>query len=419
MKQSVDLLIKNAAQVLTMAGFSHRPKRGSELEDLAIISGGAVAALEGKIIAVGKTADIESSTQLLPHARVFDAWGKVVMPCFVDPHTHLVFAGSRQAEFELRLKGATYMEIMQAGGGILSTVKATLQASRGGLEEMGRRRLDMFMKQGVGTVEIKSGYALNTEGEIRLLEVIRHLSQTHALDIVPTFMGAHAFPPEYKDRQDDFVRLVIEEMLPRVAEEKLAEFCDVFCEEGVFNIEQSESILESAKKYGLLPKLHADEIVSFGGAELAARVGAVSADHLLKVSLQGMEEMAEAGVIAVLLPGTAFFLMEPFAPAREMIDRGVAVALSTDRNPGSSPTESMQLIITLACLKMKLTPAEALSAATINAAHALRRAGAVGSLEAGKQADILIMDAPDYRYIPYHYGVNLVESVYKRGVKVV
>jgi imidazolonepropionase len=232
-------------------------------------------------------------------------------------------------------------------------------------------------------------------------------------------MGAHAFPPAYKERPEDYVRLIIEEMLPRVAEEKLAEFCDVFCEQGVFSIDQSERILLAAKKYGLLPKIHADEIVSFGGAELAAKVGAVSADHLLKASEQGMEKMARAGVIAVLLPGTAFFLMEPYAPARQLIEKRVAVALSTDRNPGSSPTESMQLIITLACLKMRMTPAEALNAATINAAHALRRAHLTGSLEAGKQADIIIMNAPDYKYIPYHYGVNLVESVFKRGAKVV
>lgn len=419
MKQPADLLIRNASQLLTMAGFSDRPKRGSDLEDLGMITGGAVAALDGKIVLTGETTQVEAGIHLLPHARVFDAWGKVVMPCFVDPHTHLVFAGSRQAEFELRLKGATYMEIMQRGGGILSTVQATLQASRGELAEMCRRRLNMFMRQGVGTVEIKSGYALTTPGEIRLLEVIRELAQSHVLDIVPTFMGAHAFPPAYKERPEDYVRLIIEEMLPRVAEEKLAEFCDVFCEQGVFSIDQSERILLAAKKYGLLPKIHADEIVSFGGAELAAKVGAVSADHLLKASEQGMEKMARAGVIAVLLPGTAFFLMEPYAPARQLIEKGVAVALSTDRNPGSSPTESMQLIITLACLKMRMTPAEALNAATINAAHALRRAHLTGSLEAGKQADIIIMNAPDYKYIPYHYGVNLVESVFKRGAKVV
>ncbi len=419
MGKPADLLIKNAAQLLTMAGHSDFPKRGDELNRLEIIAGGAVAACEGKIVAVGKSKEVEASVQLLPHARVFDAWGKVVMPCFVEPHTHLVFGGSRQEELELRLKGASYMEILEAGGGIINTVKRTLEASWGELVTMGRRRLDFFMREGVGTVEVKSGYALTTEGELRMLRVIKHLHETHPLDLVPTFLGAHAFPPEYQEDRDAFVDLIVEEMIPRVAKEKLAVFCDVFCEKGIFTLEQSERILEAGKKYNLLPKIHADEMVSFGGAELAAKVGAISADHLLNASQEGMDQMAEAGVIGVLLPGTAFFLMKPYAPAREMIERGVPVALSTDCNPGSSPTESTHLIITLACLKMNMTPAEALNAATINAAHALRRAGDVGSLEEGKLADILILNAPDYKYIPYHYGVNLVESVFKRGHKVV
>jgi imidazolonepropionase len=418
-KQPVDLLIKNAGQVLTMAGYSERPKVGAELNDLGLVAGGAVAALDGKIVRVGKSSEVEGDVELLPHARVVDAWRKVVMPCFVDPHTHVVFAGSREAEFELRLKGATYLEIHQAGGGILSSVRSTLGATFSELVESARRRLDRLLGQGVGTVEVKSGYALTTEGELRMLEVVKHLAREHPLDLVPTFLGAHSFPAEYRERRDDFVKLVCSEMIPRVAQAGLAEFCDVFCDEGVFSVEQSEQILETGKKYGLLPVIHADEIAPVGAAELAARVGAVSASHLLKVSDRGMEMMAEKGVIAVLLPGTAFFLMEPYAPARKMIEAGVAVVLSTDRNPGSSPTESMQLIITLACLQMKMTPAEALSAATINAAHALRRAHLVGSLETGKQADILIMDAPDYRYIPYHFGVNLVESVYKRGRRVI
>jgi imidazolonepropionase len=419
MKQPADLLIKGAAQLLTMAGHSEQPKLGAELNDLTLIEDGAVAALDGQIIAVGETKEIEESVSLLPHARVVEAWGKVVMPCFVEPHTHLVFAGSRQDEFELRLKGATYLEILQAGGGILSTVKATRAASWGELVAWSCRRLDAFMRQGVGTVEVKSGYALDTEGEIRMLRVVRELNRQHPLDLVPTFLGAHAFPPEFREDRNAYVELIVNEMIPRVASENLAQFCDVFCEDGVFTVEQSERILNAGKKHGLIPKLHADEIASFGGAELAAKVGAASADHLLKASDEGMERMAAAGVMGVLLPGTAFFLMEPYAPARKMIEAGVPVALSTDRNPGSSPTESVQLIITLACVKMKMSPAEALNASTINAAHAVRRAGLVGSLEEGKQADILIMDAPDYKYIPYHYGVNLVDSVYKRGHQVV
>lgn len=419
MKKPADLLIKNAAQLLTMAGHSERPKRGAELNDLGIVPNGAIAAYEGKIVAVGETAEVAAAIRLEPHAQVFDAWNKVVLPCFVDAHTHLVYGGSRQNEFEMRLKGAQYLEILESGGGILSTVNCTLKASWSELVAMARKRLDAFLREGVGTVEVKSGYALSTVGEMRMLRVINHLNQTHPLDLVPTFLGAHAFPPAYRDKQDDFVDLIINEMIPQVAAEKLATFCDVFCDQGVFTIEQSERILNAGKEHGLLPKIHADEIVNCGGAELAAKVGATSADHLLKVSTEGMDRMAEAGVIGVLLPGTALFLMEPCAPARKMIERGVAVALSTDCNPGSSPTESMHLIITLACLNMRMTPAEALAAATINAAHALGRAETVGSLEVGKQADIVVLKAPDYKYIPYHYGTNLVEGVYKKGLKLV
>lgn len=414
-----DLLIHSAAWLLTMAGHSARPKRGAELADLGAVADGAVAALNGMITAVGSTGQVRAEVNLLPQARVFDAWGKLVMPCFVEPHTHLVFGGSRQAEFLLRLQGKSYLEIMQAGGGIVNSVRATTVASDQELLENARRRLDLFARHGVGTVEVKSGYGLSTEQELRILRVVRDLDRTHPLDLVPTFMGAHAFPPAYRGREEEYVDLVAAEMIPQVAEEKLARYCDVFCDEGVFTVDQARRILKAGKRHGLLPKIHADELVSSGGAELAAEVGAVSADHLLKVSPAGINALVEAGVIAVLLPGTAFFLNEEYAPAREMIDRGVAVALSTDRNPGSSPTEATHLILTLACLKMKMMPAEALCAATINAAHAVGLAHRVGSLEKGKQADILVIDAPDGDYIPYHYGTNLVEAVYKKGAKIV
>lgn len=413
-----DLFIKNAAQLLTMAGYSEAPKRGDQLADPGTVACGAVAALNGEIVAVGTTEQVQAAVDLLPHAVVYDAWGKVVMPCFVEPHTHIVFGGSRQAEFVMRLQGKSYLEIMQAGGGIVNSVRATAAASFEELLETARRRLDRFARHGVGTVEVKSGYGLSVEEELRLLRVVRELDQVHPLDLVPTFLGAHAFPPGYRGREEEYVDLVVEEMIPRVAEEKLACFCDVFCDIGVFTVEQSRRILETGKRFGLQPKMHADELASFGGAELAAEVGAISADHLLKASSAGIEALAEAGVIAVLLPGTAFYLNEEYAPAREMIERGAAVALSTDRNPGSSPTEATHLILTLACVKMKMLPTEALCAATINAAHAVGAARRVGSLERGKQADILIIDAPDCDYIPYHYGTSLVEAVYKKGRRI-
>lgn len=415
MKQA-DLLIHHASELLTLAGNSDRPKTGDELNDLGIIKDGAVAACEGKIVAVGPSDDVFDQVELLPHAEVFDARGKVVMPCFVEPHAHLVFGGSRQGEFLMKIQGKTYLEILQAGGGILSTVQMTRNATYGELLAGARRRLNIFASHGVGTVEAKSGYGLTVEDELRMLRVCRELNESHPLDVVPTFLGAHAVPQEYRGgREDEYVELVVEQMIPAVARENLAEFCDVFCDVGAFDLVQSEAILEAGKRHGLLPKMHADELASFGAAELAAKVGAVSADHLLKASDEGIRALADAGVVAVLLPGTAFFLGEEFAKARKMIDAGVAVALSTDRNPGSCPTEATHLILTLACIRMKMTPAEAISAATINAAHALRRGRIVGSLESGKQADIVIMDAPDHNYIPYHYGTSLVNTVFKKG----
>ena len=419
MKQSADLLIQDAAQLLTFAGGTGS-RKGKQMGDPVVIEDGAVAVRDGKIVAVGKTGDVINSVTLLPEAQVTSARGKVVMPCFVDPHTHLVYGGTREGEFIQRLDGAEYLEILAAGGGILSTVRSTRAASVSELVKKGQKLLDHFLRAGVGTVESKSGYGLDTETELKQLRVAHTLDDLHAVDVVHTFLGAHAFPPEYNDNRDGYVDLIVEDMLPRVASEKLAEFCDVFCEKSVFTVEQSRRVLEAGKRHGLKPKLHADEIIPFGGAELAAEVGAVSADHLLQASDQGIADMARAGVVAVLLPGTAFFLMkDKYASARKMIEAGVPVALSTDSNPGSSPTQAMNLILSLACLGMKMKPAEALTAATINAAYAVDRGHLVGSLEVGKQADILIMDAPNYNYIPYHYGINLVETVFKKGKIVV
>ncbi len=415
MKKQADFLVKNAGQLLTMAG-PPRPRRGGEMEELGLIENGALAAWDGEIVAVGKTAEVLGQVELVPYAEVADAWGKVVMPCMVDPHTHLVYGGSREEEFEQRIKGADYLEILEKGGGILNTVRATREASFNELLAGGRKRLAYFIRAGVGALEVKSGYGLDLESEIKQLQAARQLCDTSPVDMTFTFLGAHAFPPEYKDSRDEYVALVVDKMLPEVAGRGLAQFCDVFCEEKIFSIEQSRRILEAGKQYNLKPKIHADEIVPYGGAELAAEVGAVSADHLLQVSPRGIDRMAEAQVIGVMLPGTAFFLMkEKYAPARDMLEAGVPLALSTDCNPGSSPTEAIYLVLSLACLQMKMTPAEVLSAATINAAYAAGMGEKLGSLEEGKQADVLLLEAPNYKFIPYHYGVNMVKKVYKKG----
>lgn len=412
--------IRKAEQLVTVAGASHAPKVGKQMSDLQIIKQGSVVIEEDRIRFVGTDSEAEDFVHSLDvEVEEIDGTGKIVLPGLIDPHTHVVFAGSRERELEMRLNGAAYMEIHRQGGGILSTMKETRAASFDQLFAESKQRLDRFLLHGVTTLEAKSGYGLNVEDELKQLRVSKQLDQVHPIDIVSTFMGAHAIPPEYREQPEEYVQLVIQQMLPLVSKERLAEFCDVFCEEGVFTVEQSEQILMAAKQVGLTPKLHADEIVPLGGAELAAKMGAISADHLLKVSETGIQKMADAGVIGVLLPGTAFFLMTQPAPARKLIEAGVAVALSTDRNPGSSPTESLPLIMNLACLTMQMTPAEVITATTINAAHALGRADQVGSIEVGKQADLVFFDAPNYSYLQYHFGVNLVHTVIKKGKVVV
>jgi imidazolonepropionase len=307
------------------------------------------------------------------------------------------------------------MEILEAGGGINVTVKATRKASRSTLVRLGQHTLNRMLAHGTTTVEGKSGYGLEPKHEYKQLLAIRDLNLIHPIDVVPTFMGAHVIPQKYKERPDNYVKIVMEKMIPRVAKRGMAEFCDVFAEEGVFSIDQARRILNRAKEYDLIPKVHADEMTTLGGAELAAEVGAISADHLLKVSPQGIQALAKSQVVAVLLPATAFVLMEKtYAPARRLIEAGVPVALATDFNPNCM-TESMQLVLTLACLNMRMTPAEAIAAATINAAHAINRAHIVGSLEPNKQADVLIINAPNHSHIPYHFGINLVEKVIKNG----
>jgi imidazolonepropionase len=411
-----DFAVINAGQLITAAGYSERPKRGPELNELGIINDGAVAAKEGLIVAAGSTADVMKQVELTGDAMLIDAGGKVVLPGLVDPHTHLVFAGSREDEFEMKIKGAAYLDILARGGGILSTVRSTRAAGEDELIRIGEKYLAEMLSQGTTTAEVKSGYGLTVADELKQLRAIRSLQKMQPVELVPTFLGAHAIPEEYKGKPDAFVELVIGEMLPAVACSGLAECCDVFCEEGVFSVEQSRRVLEAARKLGFALKLHADEIVPLGGAELAVELGALSADHLVAVTPRGIERLAASNTVAVLLPATTFCLMgSKYAPAREMIAAGVAVALAGDFNPGSSPVNSLPVVMGIACRQLKMTPAEAISAVTINAAHAIGRASELGSIEVGKKADLVIFDAADYRSIAYRFGTNLVDKVIKAG----
>jgi len=415
MSPEADLLLRNASELVTCAGDGSGPRKGSSQGELGMVEGGTVAARDGKIVAVGPDPEVMASIALTDDARVLDASGRAVIPGFVDPHTHLVFSGTREFELDLKLRGKTYLEILAAGGGILHTVKGTRESDLATMVSDAMARLDTMALWGTTTVEGKSGYGLDTPTEIRSLEAIAEAGRLHPLDVVPTFLGAHAVPPEYKDRPDEYIDLVIDEMLPVVEEGKLARFCDVFCEEGVFTVEQSRRLLEAARSRGLIPKLHADEIVDLGGAALAAEVGAISADHLLMANHEGLRAMVDAGTIGVLLPGTPFALMmKDYPDARKMIDMGLPLALATDLNPNCC-TESMPFMIQLACFCMKMTPAEALVAATINAAHAIGEHQRVGSLEVGKAADMVILNAPNHMHIPYHFGVNLIATVIKNG----
>ena len=414
------LFIRNASQLVTLQGNSHAPRVKEAMSELNIIENGSVWIENDIIHAVGKDEDLVAKYKgRLHEAQIIDASGKLVTPGLVDPHTHLVFAGSRESEFNMRLEGATYMEIMNGGGGIHATTKATKAATKDELFNESYERLNQFLLHGVTTVEAKSGYGMEWETELKQLEVAKELNERHVIDVIPTFMGAHAVPREYKENPEAFIDLLIKVMIPKVAQLGLAEFNDVFCEHGVFTPEQSKRILEAGKIYGLIPKIHADEIEPYQGAELAAEIGAISADHLLKASEQGMKAMAEKGVVAVLLPGTAYFLMAESANGRKMIDLGVPVALSTDCNPGSSPTVSLPFIMNLGCMKMNMTPAEVITAATINAAHAINRAKEIGSLEVGKKGDITIFNVGNYMKLQYYYGVNHTDTVVKNGKVVV
>ncbi|MGE8205797.1 imidazolonepropionase [Heyndrickxia sp. NPDC080065] len=414
------IFIQHANELITVSGGSEKPLTKEEMNHLEIINDGAAWLEDGIIKAVGTTEELQVKfSNRLDEAMIIDATGKIVLPGLIDPHTHIVYAGSRENEFNMRLNGATYMEIMNNGGGIHATTSRTREASHEELLSESKKRLNSFLKHGVTTIEAKSGYGLDWETEKKQLEVAKRLNDEHVIDVVSTFMGAHAVPANYKENPDEFVRIVTKEMIPEVAKGNLAEFNDVFCERGVFTPEQSRRILEAGKKYDLIPKIHADEIEPYEGAELAAEVGAISADHLLRASDNGIKKMAEKGVIGVLLPGTAFFLMADSARGRKMIDEGVPVALSTDCNPGSSPTTSLPFIMNLACMKMGMTPAEAITACTINAAHAINRGKEIGSLEVGKKADVVILNVPNYMQLQYHYGMNHTDTVIKSGKIVV
>jgi imidazolonepropionase len=409
-----DILLTNIGQIATLEGHSEHPKTGNQMNEVSIIENGAIAIKEGKIMAVGPTKDIQSLMTEEPKLPAIEFPGMLATPGFIDSHTHIAFGGSREKDFAMKLAGKSYLEILEAGGGILNTLRSTRAATQDDLVRNSFSYAEGMLSMGSTTIEAKSGYGLDTENELKLLRAVEELRGKLPISFVSTFLGAHAVPPEYEGKTDAYVDLVIDEMIPAVAENELAEFCDVFCEQGVFDIEQSRSVLLAAKDEGMKLKLHADEIVQLGGAELAAEVGAVSADHLLMASDDGLEAMQKAGTIATLLPATAFSLDTNYADARKMIEMRLPVSLATDFNPNCA-NESLFFTIALSCYKMKMKPREALSAVTINAAHALDRGTTHGSIEVGKAADILILDCPNPEYLTWRFGANLVHTVISNG----
>jgi imidazolonepropionase len=407
------LAILNCSQVVTLSGPA-RPRVGIELRELGIVTHGAIFVRDGLIEKVGTDDEVKSLVE--SDSEIVDAGGRVVLPGFVDAHTHPVFAGTRVDEFEERALGATYQEIAARGGGIQSTVNRTRAAGLDDLIAAGKRYADWFLRGGTTTVEAKSGYGLSLEDELKLLKAIKSLDEQTSLRYVPTFLGAHSVPPEYRDRREQYISLLIDEMVPRVAREKLAEYCDVFCEAKVFTNDESWKILSAARCNGLGLRMHADQLTLSGGAKLAAELGTVTADHLEHTDAEGIAALKSANVQPILLPGSVYALGSSRYPAaREMIDAGLAVILATDFNPGSSPTPSMLMVLSLAATHLKMTPAEAITAATINAAYSLNRGTQIGSLEAGKIADIVIHDCDDYRELAYFFGVNHTWKVFAGG----
>lgn len=410
-----NLIIKNASEIVTPLG--KVASFGKEMGRLNIVKNGVIVIKNGIIEKIGTTEGMLNEYDK-ENFEVIDAEGKTILPGFVDSHTHFIFGGYREEEFSWRLSGASYMEIMNRGGGIVNSVKGTRTASEEELYNLGKERLNSMLSFGVTTVEGKSGYGLDLETELKQLRVMDKLNDEHPVDVCKTFLGAHAVPDEYKGRTQEYINFMLEKVLPKVLKKKLADFCDVFCEKGVFSVEESREILLKAKELGMKLKLHADEIVQLGGAELAAEIGAVSADHLLHASDKGIEDMAKAGVVCTLLPTTAFCLKEPYARGRFMIDKGCAVALATDFNPGSGFTNSIPLMFALATIYMNMSIEEAITAMTLNGAAAIGRADIIGSVEEGKRADLVILKYPSYKFLPYHTGVNIVEKVIKDGVLV-
>jgi imidazolonepropionase len=410
------LIIKNISNLITLKG-ENRPRIKEEMRNIGIIKNGIVAIADDRIIYSGQ-GELPDSISTDENTVVLNGEGKTVTPGLVDSHTHLVHGGSRENELAMKLKGVKYLDILKAGGGIHSTVKATKEATFNELYDKAKKSLDIMLSFGTTTVEAKSGYGIDDfQTELKQMEVAKKLNQDHPIDIVSTFLGAHAVPQSYKENVDGFVNVLINEMIPEVSRRKLAKFCDVFCEEGVFDVKQSKRILLAGKEHGLIPKIHADEIEPLGGAELASEIGCITADHLVAASERGMDMMAQKGVIANLLPATSFNLQSgKFAQGRKMIDMGIPVSLSTDYNPGSCPTENLQLVMSFASIIMKLTPEEVITAVTINGACALGLENEIGSIQEGKKADLVIFDAPNIEYIIYHFGINHAEKVIKNGL---
>ena len=413
------LLITGASQLLTLRG--RGPRRGNALSNLGIVKDGALLLRDGVIAAAGSRAKVEA----LPEARAaekLDVGGRVVLPGFIDSHTHLIHAVSRAEEYGLKIAGASYEEIAHKGGGILNSVKKLRSATSEALKLRARAALREFAGHGTTTIEAKSGYGLDVESELRILGLHQGLRAEQPLDIVSTFLGAHIVPAEFRGRPDgpeQYIALLIDKLIPEVAAQRLAEYCDVFCDRGAFSREQSKRILEAGKRHGLAPRLHAEQLSRTGGAQLAVQLGAASCDHLEQVNKADIRALGESATVATLLPGCDFHLgLKRYAPARSLIEAGAIVALATDYNPGTSPTLSMPMILSLACTQLRMTPAEAIAAATINAAYALRREKQIGSLEAGKLADLAIFEVEDYREIPYYFGVNKCWMTLKKGVAV-
>ena len=416
--KSADLVVTNCNQLLTCRG--PIPKRKEALQDIGCIENATIASYDGKIVFIGSEKEYHKEMSLEKNGVQIDGKGKIGLPGFIDSHTHLPFAGSREDEFLLRLKGYTYLQLAAKGLGIQTTVKATRKASQQELLSLCLTRLDSMLLHGTTTAEAKSGYGLNTKDELKQLRAIKEADRKHPIDLVPTFLGAHEIPMEYKTKKSEYIALIIQEMLPEVKHNKLAEFFDIFCEEGVYSVEDTRKLVKAAQQSGLKIKIHTDEFSALGGAELAAEVNAVSAEHLIAITQEGITALSESSTAAILLPGVSFFLMlDKTAPARQLIDHGAVVALATDFNPGSSMTESMFFILQLAVFTLKMGIEEAINATTANAAYAISRQNSVGSLELGKKMDLLLCNIPNYAYLGYHIGTNPITQVIKNGKIVV